>query len=608
MVPALLDMLLERPFTFVAGKGGTGKSTTAAAFALARADTGQPTHLLSTDPAHSVADIFDSRIPSGTPVTAPCAADLQLEELNAEHTADAWLMRARVPLEQLIASGTYLSAADAARFTHLTLPGVDEIAAALRLVELSGSGSGVIVDTAPTGHTLRLLGAPGLIDSWVSAFRAMADKAAAVSDRMVGAHVRGSGEEIVDELEQTAAGLRRVFQDAAFVVTTRNGAVVEAETARLLEELDRRSLHVTAVITMGPDSKLRPAGISIHCTIPRLADVRGCAGLRRWWAALAQHNELAQGDDHAPVVATGSRPADVRSASISAQDTGAARVLRSDVGRLAWFAGKGGTGKSTCAAAAAVSLAAERRVLLCSTDPAGSLGDVFGHNPLPAGGEILPNLRVLQVDAAAELEVWRSRHGGEIEKALDVVGLGGSPSFDQDVIRKALDVVPPGIDELLAISTILDAAEGDETILIDASPTGHFLRLIATPAIALEWTHAVLRIILDYGAAGKLDGFSERMLAFARQLKHLSALLTDPARCGVFVVTLREPVVEAETNRLVDALHSARVRVAARILNRTGPDACPPSHETVLCAPDLDTAPTGAAALAHFLARWQVAA
>ena len=602
MVPALLDVLLDRQFTFVVGKGGTGKSTTAAGCALARADATRFTHLLSSDPAHSVADIFDIRIPAGTPTATPCSDHLILEELHAETVADAWIARARAPLEQLIVSGTYLSAADTARLTHLTMPGLDEIAAALRLVELSDADRGVIVDTAPTGHTLRLLDAPALIDSWVAAFRAMADKAAAVSDRMVGGHVRGRGEDIVDELETTAARLRRVLTDAAFVVTTRRDIVVESETARLLAELDRRSLRVAAVITMSDDANTVTHGGGIHCVVSRLPDVRGCDGLRRWAGVL----RIAPSDVRSSVVAAVSRaPATAAERGVSGEGD-AVRLFRSRVGELAWFAGKGGTGKSTCAAAAAVSLAAHRRVVLCSTDPAGSLADVFGLDVLPDDGQILPNLRVLQVDAAAGLESWRSRYAGDVENALSMVGPGGSASLDRAVIRAALDVVPPGIDEMLSLGAILDGAESSETILIDTAPTGHFLRLIAAPAIALDWTHAVLRIILDYGAAGKLDGFSERMLAFARQLKHLSALLTDPARSGVFVVSLREPVVEAETNRLIEALRDARVRVAARIQNRTPPGACPPSHESVLCAPELKEPPTGAAALGRFIEAWQV--
>ena len=95
MPPALVDRLQARQFTFVVGKGGTGKSTTASALALGSADSGRRTLLLSTDPAHSIADIFSIRLESGVRPASACSDDLLLEELNAETIAAAWLERAR---------------------------------------------------------------------------------------------------------------------------------------------------------------------------------------------------------------------------------------------------------------------------------------------------------------------------------------------------------------------------------------------------------------------------------------------------------------------------------------------------------------------------------
>src|SRR4051812_4027611 len=125
MQPQLLHASPSARFTFVVGKGGVGKSTTAASLALAWADAGADIHLISTDPAPSISDIFG--IDSAHGRASPCNARLLLEELDAERTTDAWIARVRASLEEIIEQGTYLDKDDVSRLTHLTLPGVDEL-------------------------------------------------------------------------------------------------------------------------------------------------------------------------------------------------------------------------------------------------------------------------------------------------------------------------------------------------------------------------------------------------------------------------------------------------------------------------------------------------
>ena len=84
MLPPLAERLraLPRRFLFVVGKGGVGKTTTAAASALYLADEGWTTHLISTDPAHSLGDVFQADLPA-VPVASPCSASLLLEETGS---------------------------------------------------------------------------------------------------------------------------------------------------------------------------------------------------------------------------------------------------------------------------------------------------------------------------------------------------------------------------------------------------------------------------------------------------------------------------------------------------------------------------------------------
>jgi arsenite/tail-anchored protein-transporting ATPase len=146
-------------FVFLAGKGGVGKSTAACTLALQLADAGRPTRLFSTDPAHSLKDVLGGE---------NCSDLLAIEEFDANAFAENWLEEARSVLTDLIERGTYLDASDAGSFLDLSLPGVDEVMAAFRLVELEKtSAERIVVDTAPTGHTLRLLAAADVIESWM---------------------------------------------------------------------------------------------------------------------------------------------------------------------------------------------------------------------------------------------------------------------------------------------------------------------------------------------------------------------------------------------------------------------------------------------------------
>ena len=598
MRPELLASPPRSRFTFIVGKGGVGKSTTASALALNWADSGYPIHLLSTDPAPSLSDIFG--VSARGRVVAQCNDNLRVEELDAAAITNGWLARVRAPLEELVERGTYLDKGDIAKLHHLTLPGVDEVAAALRIAELSRSASThIVVDTAPTGHTLRLLDSADTIDSWVAAFRAMAGKVSAVAFSMVGARVRMAGEDIVDELSETAAAFREALRRSSFVLITRPDAVVDAETKRLAHALQSRKLRVIARVCVAADTADNECAAGddgpemLH--VARVPDARGCNGLRSWARAARVQSHPASA--HSP----SSRGAAPEAVAAGTRDGAVGDWITGQQARLLWCVGKGGVGKSTCAAAIALQLSRDRRVILCSTDPAGSLADV-----LPDADGL--RLRVQQVDAAADLALWRERYRADAEAVMNTLGLGGTATLDRDIMGALWDVVPPGIDELFALSQVVDAAETTETIVVDAAPTGHFLRLIESPEIALEWTHALMRILLKYGVAGGLEDLSQRVLAFARQLKQLDSLLHDASGCGVFVVTLDQPVVRAQTARLLSSLGDAGMEVLALITNRTTSGTSHVSGAPIcIGAPQRARPPVGQAALRDFLDEWYFA-
>jgi arsenite-transporting ATPase len=575
----LRDAIGDARVVFVVGKGGTGKTTAAAALALELADEGTVTHLISTDPAHSIRDVFGDD-------AAGCSPQLRLEEFDADAYADAWLARALPSVTELVESGTYLDAEDVAGFSRLALPGLDEMMAVLRLVDARADAGTLVVDTAPTGHTLRLLDAGATHAAIAQALRAMADKAATVASSFTGRAVRMHGEDIIDELEQYATRFERdVLHAARFVIAARGGTVVTAETARLKQALRERSLDIAATVYAGeaPDDAADPATSAF---VPWLPQARGCDGLRAWRSALTRAHD-----------------ARTKTSVASAQPVaGASAVswLEQQSLRLLLFAGKGGVGKSTCAAAAALALARTRRVLLCSTDPAGSLDDV-----LATATHGIDNLRVLQIDAEQQLARLREQYRGEVLEALERIGLSEAATLDRRVIDALWQLAPPGIDEFAALAALLDAADQEETVVLDTAPTGHFLRLLTMPQLALDWVRQLMRIIVKYHAAGAAGGAAASLLQSARELRALQELLQDAARTGVFVVTLDEAVVDAETTRLLTTLEEADVPVAAVLRNRSALAERWRGRPTIV-APLQATGPVGENALREFVAHWNI--
>jgi arsenite-transporting ATPase len=161
-----VDRLFERRIVFVGGKGGVGKTTTAGALGLMAADAGRSTLLVSTDPAHSLGDVFDTQI--GNRET-PLSPNLTGLEIDPDAEAERHIATVKMSLKSLVAPKMY---GEIDRQLELARhsPGTMEAALLERVADLMVDAKGrfdlLIFDTAPSGHTIRLLSLPELIAAW----------------------------------------------------------------------------------------------------------------------------------------------------------------------------------------------------------------------------------------------------------------------------------------------------------------------------------------------------------------------------------------------------------------------------------------------------------
>ena len=169
-----LNDLVEKNlrYIFFGGKGGVGKTTCAAATAVHFADLGKKTVIISTDPAHSISDSFEQDLSGGdvTPITG--VSNLFGLEINPQKAQEAYQEASSAPgLEENPIANNPL-ADIVAGVDAFSMPGVDEGLAFTKVMEYMNSGEYevVILDTAPTGHTLRLLSLPEIMDSFLGKF------------------------------------------------------------------------------------------------------------------------------------------------------------------------------------------------------------------------------------------------------------------------------------------------------------------------------------------------------------------------------------------------------------------------------------------------------
>jgi len=203
-MPATLHDLCEHHLIFVGGKGGVGKTTTAAAIGLAAADQGRTCLLVSTDPAHSLGDIFDTTISDSRTQLVDRVWGL---EIDPDVEASRHIETVKSQMKQLVHPRLY-DEIDRQLELATHSPGASEAALLERVAELMGDDGTlfdlVIFDTAPSGHTVRLLSLPEVMGAWTDGLlrhRERSHRLGSVLRHLGGGRIKGDDLSMIDSAQ-----------------------------------------------------------------------------------------------------------------------------------------------------------------------------------------------------------------------------------------------------------------------------------------------------------------------------------------------------------------------------------------------------------------------
>ncbi len=534
---------LEQPprFLFFTGKGGVGKTSIACATAIQLAYGGKNVLLVSTDPASNVGQVFGVEIGNRIAVL-PAVPRLSALEIDPQAAAQAYRDRIVGPVRGILPEAVVKGIEEQLSGGCTTeIAAFDEFTGLLVESSLTASFDHIVFDTAPTGHTIRMLQLPGAWTGFLEEGKGDASCLGPLAGlEKQRAQYKAAVEALADENRTRLILVARAQQS-----TLREVARTQMELAAV--GLGRQYLVVNGLLPRA-EAALDPLAAAI-CQREQAALAaipRELADLPRDVIALLPFNlvgipalrQLLAGTT-SPVAADDGEPITLDAPGLSTLVDG----IAADCHGLVMLMGKGGVGKTTLAAAIAVELA--RRgfpVHLTTSDPAAHLAETLHGS--------LEHLTVSRIDPHAEIERYRREVMETKGAALDAEG--------RALLEE--DLRSPCTEEIAvfqAFARVIREA-GQKFVVMDTAPTGHTLLLLdATGAYHRE-------VVRHVGAKGG------HTITPMMQLQ-------DPRQTKVLLVTLAETTPVLEAASLQDDLRRAEIEPWAWIVNNSVAAAQPQS-------------------------------
>jgi arsenite/tail-anchored protein-transporting ATPase len=245
----LSDALLK--LIFFGGKGGVGKTTCAVSTGLYLSATFK-TLIISTDPAHSLSDSLGQKIGDGI-ADIKGVRNLSAIEISAKKTFSAFKVRYEKEIKRIIDTSTYLDAEDIESIFALPIPGIDEVMGLKTITDLieERQFDKFVVDTAPTGHALRLLTLPDMLDDWIRVMAKMRWKYRYVATTFGGRYTPDKADDFLVEMKKTVTRIHNLFKDSKqceFVVVTIPEYMAVLETERMMASLNEYGIKIRQLV------------------------------------------------------------------------------------------------------------------------------------------------------------------------------------------------------------------------------------------------------------------------------------------------------------------------------------------------------------------------
>jgi arsenite-transporting ATPase len=529
-----LDSILTTRFIFFTGKGGVGKTSIASSCALVLAEQGKRVLLVSTDPASNLDETFGVKL-TNHPREVPHVPRLMALNINPDLAAEEYRSRVVAPMlgkatEQEIAGlKEQLSGA-----CTVEIAAFDEFTALISDSDLTASFDVILFDTAPTGHTLRLLSLP---KAWTGFFE--------MNER--GASCLGPHTALKSQEARFAAAMEALRDPTltTIVLVARPENSTLREAARSSQDLRDLGLGHQLLIVNGvfmasgshdplargladkSSAALRnlpPAlkDLPLHIVPLKAFNTVGLSALR------ALLDEKQSFEDVPPTADAGVEP--------TFSLAGLAKELVAEERGLVLVMGKGGVGKTTVAAALAVAIAQEgKSVHLSTTDPAAHLAQTIEGN--------VPNLTISRIDPKEETRIYTEKILEAKGKALDEEGL--------KLLRE--DLASPCTEEVAVFHafarTVFEARRS--IVILDTAPTGHTLLLLD----AAGSYHREMLKKFEESTPGKV--------------KTPLMMLQDAKQSKVLLVTLAETTPVSEAAALQNDLRRASIEPYGWVVNRS---------------------------------------
>jgi arsenite-transporting ATPase len=528
---------------FFTGKGGVGKTSLACATAVSLVGMGRRVLLVSTDPASNLDEVLGVEL-QGTPTAVNGAAGLFALNIDPEAAARAYRERVVGPYRGVLPEASITSMEEQlSGACTVEIAAFDEFTKLLGDKEATVEFDHIVFDTAPTGHTLRLLKLPG---AWTGF----------MDQNTTGTSCLGplSGLEAQKALYEASIGALRDPAATTLILVSRpeRSALVEAERSRAeLADIGvgNQRLFLNGVFRASEPGDAAAVALENRCLEALAGMPAGLAELRRIEVPLLGYAPMGVDSLRSVFGGTARRRETVHEIRHEGGEgdlplAGLIDELEAKGRGVVMTMGKGGVGKTTIASAIAIELARRgHRVHLSTTDPA-------AHVAATVGGAVA-SLTVSRIDPAVETRRYSDAVLAKSAPALDAQGMA--------LLEE--DLRSPCTEEIAVFSAFAQTvAEGERGfVVLDTAPTGHTILLLDA---AEAYHREVTRTLSD----------------IPESVRELLPRLRDPKFTRVLLVTLPEATPVHEAKRLQEDLGRAGIEPFAWVVNQcfTGGTYCDP--------------------------------